>query len=888
MTAGGERDTLQAALGATYSLEREIGRGGMATVYLAQDTKHHRPVALKVLHPELAASLGPERFRREITFAAGLQHPHILTVLDSGETADGQLWFTMPYVEGESLRARLTRERQLPIEEAVRITREVGGALDFAHRRGVIHRDIKPENILLTTDGQALVADFGIARALGPSGDETLTDAGTAVGTPAYMSPEQAAGERSLDARTDTYSLAAVLYEMLAGEPPFTGPTAQAVIAKRLSSEAPSVRRSRPTVSDGTESAIRKALSVVPADRFGTTGEFVKSLDTVRASATTAPRVATRATPAAGTRRPPVGVALLGLGFLIGVGVLFAWRERTGSANDVTGAVRVAVLPFDNLGDTADAYFADGLTDAVRGKLTAVPGLAVIAPASSAQYRHTTKTPQQISAELGGVRYLLVGKVRWAKTANGGSRVQVSPALVDATTGTDSWEQPFDAPLTDVFQVQGDIAGRVVQALGVALNAGARQTITDRPTQNLEAYDAFLKGEAASSGTNDAKALVLASTYYERAVSVDSGFALAWARLARVNAALYFNGGTSAARADMARRAADRAKAFAPGRAAAYLAEGDYWELIRGDHHRALAEYMAGVKAAPSSAELLTAASLAEESLGNWEGALSHLRQASTVDPRDATTARRLTTAYLWLRRYPEAAAEADRTLTLNPDSPSGIEGKAMIAVAQADLDGARAVIAGAPSTIDRGILMVQFANYWDLFWVPDDAGQRYVLSLRPETFGGDRGPWAICLAETYRLRGNVGRARIYADSARIELGKVLASTPEDAQSHAELGVMLAILGRKAEAVEEAQHAVVAVPMSADGYSGPYYQHLLARVYLMNGDLDKALDALEPLLKVPYYLSPGWLRVDPAFVPLHGNPRFERLIAGAPATKPAA
>ena len=199
MTAGGERDTLQAALGATYSLEREIGRGGMATVYLAQDTKHHRPVALKVLHPELAASLGPERFRREITFAAGLQHPHILTVLDSGETPDGQLWFTMPYVEGESLRARLTRERQLPIEEAVRITREVGGALDFAHRRGVIHRDIKPENILLTTDGQALVADFGIARALGPSGDETLTDAGTAVGTPAYMSPEQAAGERSLE-----------------------------------------------------------------------------------------------------------------------------------------------------------------------------------------------------------------------------------------------------------------------------------------------------------------------------------------------------------------------------------------------------------------------------------------------------------------------------------------------------------------------------------------------------------------------------------------------------------------------------------------------------------------------------------------------------------------
>jgi eukaryotic-like serine/threonine-protein kinase len=880
VTAGGDRDSLQAALGATYALEREIGRGGMATVYLARDTKHHRPVALKVLHPELAASLGPERFRREITFAAGLQHPHVLTVLDSGETSDGQLWFTMPFVEGESLRARLTRERQLPVEEAVRITREVGGALDFAHRRGVIHRDIKPENILLTTDGQALVADFGIARALGPSGSDTLTDAGTAVGTPAYMSPEQAAGERALDARTDTYSLAAVLYEMLAGEPPFTGPTAQAVVAKRLSSEPPSVRRSRPTVSEGMDAAIRKALAVVPADRFGTTADFLRALDAAQISGATAAATASAAASAKMGRRPPVGVALLGLGFLIGVGALFAWRGR-GGPPDAAGPVRVVVLPFENLGDTADAYFADGLTDAVRGKLTAVPGLAVIAPASSAQYRHTTKTPQQISAELGGVRYLLVGKVRWAKTANGGSRVQVSPALVDATTGNDSWEQPFDAPLTDVFQVQGDIAGRVVQALGVALNAGARQTITERPTQNLEAYDAFLKGEAASNGTNDAGALILATRYYERAVSLDSAFALAWTRLARVNAALYFNGSASAERAEATRRAADRAKALAPARAEGYLAEGDYWELIRGDHHHALSEYMAGVKASPSSAELLTAASLAEESLGNWDAALAHLQQASTLDPRDATTARRISTAYLWLRRYPEAAAAADRTLTLNPDNPSAIEGKAMVSLAQGDLPGARAVIAAAPSTIDRGVLMVQFANYWDLFWVPDDAGQRYLLTVRPEAFG-DRAPWAECLAETYALRGDLQRARMYADTARVAFGIVLASTPEDAQSHAELGIALAILGRKAEALAEAQRAVSSVPMSVDGYSGPYYQHLLVRVHLMNGEPEKALDALEPLLKVPYYLSPGWLRIDPAFASLRGNPRFEKLIA-APA-----
>src|SRR5262245_12922525 len=212
---------LREALADRYAFERELGRGGMATVYLARDLRHDRPVALKVLHPELANSLGPERFLREIKLAARLQHPHILTVLDSGETA-GRLWFTMPYVEGESLRDRLRRERQLPVEDALRIAREAAQALQYAHGHGIVHRDIKPENLLLTEDGNTLVADFGIARSLGSGSDEKLTETGLVVGTPAYMSPEQAAGDKGLDARTDVYSLAAVLYEMLAGEPPFS------------------------------------------------------------------------------------------------------------------------------------------------------------------------------------------------------------------------------------------------------------------------------------------------------------------------------------------------------------------------------------------------------------------------------------------------------------------------------------------------------------------------------------------------------------------------------------------------------------------------------------------------------------------------------------------
>ena len=257
-------------------LEKELGHGGMATVYLARDIRHKRLVALKVLHPELAAVLGTDRFLREVETAAGLQHAHILPVFDSGEAA-GRLWYTMPYVEGESLRDRLRREVQLPIEDALRLTREVAEALDYAHRHGVVHRDIKPDNILLT-EGHAFVADFGIAKAVSTAGGETLTQTGTAVGTPAYMSPEQASPGAGLDGRSDVYSLGCVLYEMLAGEPPFTGPSSQAVLARHAADPPRSMRVVRPAVPLALERAVERALAKVPADRFQTAGEFARSL----------------------------------------------------------------------------------------------------------------------------------------------------------------------------------------------------------------------------------------------------------------------------------------------------------------------------------------------------------------------------------------------------------------------------------------------------------------------------------------------------------------------------------------------------------------------------------------------------------------------------------
>jgi TolB-like protein len=886
---------LQTALATSYSLGRELGRGGMATVFLAQDLRHDRPVALKVLHPDLARTLGPERFQREIKLAARLQHPHILTVHDSGEAA-GQLWFTMPFVEGESLRDRLRRERQLPVDAALRIATEAARALEYAHRHGVVHRDIKPENLLLTTDGSTLVADFGIARALAAA-DDRLTETGLAVGTPAYMSPEQAAGDKTLDARTDIYSLGAVLYEMLAGEPPFTGPTAQAVIAKRFSGEVPRVRQVRPSVPEHVDAAVARALSPVAADRFDSADEFARALG---APAATSPVAATATVPASaagatvpaqaaspsttrGRRRVPLAAVTLALGFLVGLGVLFAWRRSHGAAEEGTGPKRLAVLPFENLGDSATEYFADGVTDEVRGKLSALSGLQVIAGRSSGEYKHTTKSLPQIAREL-GVNYLLVGKIRWEQAAAGPSRVRVSPELIRIESGaapTTKWQQPFDASLTDVFQVQADIAGRVASALDVALGDSARHELAVKPTENLAAYDAYLKGEAASQAlaVSDPASLRRAIGFYEQAVALDSGFVPAWSQLARARSVLYVNGTPTPELAAQVRDAASRARALGPDRPEGYVALGSYYS-VQGDNSHALAAYEAGLKLAPTNVDLLVVVALAEQRLGRWEASLQHLTRAASLDPRSANTAWRTARTLLYLRRFTEAQAEAERSLALAPTNLAIIELRAAMALAQGDLAGAQAVVRAALPSADSVALLAFFGNFQDLYWVLDDAEQQQLLTLPPGAFDNDRGTWGIVRAETYWLRRDPAKARVYADSAQVAMAEQLRATPEDGQRHVIRGLALAYLGRKAEAIAEGERGVALVPISRDAYFGAYIQHQLVRIYLLGGEPEKALDQLEPLLKIPYLLSPGWLKIDPTFAPLRGNPRFERLIAG--------
>ena len=874
---------LQSGLADRYTLERELGRGGMAVVYLVRDLKHDRPVALKVLLPELAASLGAERFQREIRLAARLQHPHILAVHDSGEIS-GRLWFTMPYVDGESLRDRLRREGRLPVDEALRITRDAAEALQYAHEQGVIHRDVKPENLLLTRDGNTLVADFGIARAA--DGDENITKGGATMGTPAYMSPEQADGAMAVDARTDIYSLAVVLYEMLAGAPPYPGTTAMSVIAKWLSGPVPSARTARPEVPEEVDRALRRALSRSAGGRFGAMAQFAQALTADGRTGAQALDVGTTGkAPGTGTHRALVRpAAWIALGLALITTSFFAWRHR--GAPPPPSPKLLAVLPFENLGDSADAYFADGIANELRSKLSELSGVQVIARGSSNQYRGSSKPPEEIAREL-GVSYLLTATVQWDKAQQKGapSRVRVIPELVEVTpqhAARARWQHPFDAALTDVFAVQADIAVKVADELGVVLGDSVRRRLAVAPTDNLAAHDEFLKGEAeAQEMKADNAGLRRAIAYYERAVELDSSFAEAWSQLSRARTSLYSNAVPDAALAEAARTAADRARALAPNDPLTFLAAGDLYSSVPPtDNRRAQAAYGQGVRLAPEDVDLLSAAASASFVGGQWDSVAAQLQHALQLDPHSFTVARRLATTRLFFREYAAADSAIERAIDLAPTNPQAALLQVMIAVARGDLPHARGAVTAGAGRMGATTLYAFLSMYQDLYWVLDDAQQRQTLALPPSAFDDDRGVWSLVRTELYHLRGDSARALAYADSARLALAAQSRAAPEDAQRHAILGVALAYLGRKAEAIREGRRGAALLPISQDAINAAYVELQLARIYVLTGEPDQAVELLKDLLGRPFYVSRAWLRLDPAFRALQGRPGFEALLSG--------
>ena len=503
------QDSLAAALAERYVIEREIGAGGMATVYLAQDVRHRRKVALKVLRPEISAPIGAERFLKEIEITANLVHPNILPLFDSG-TVDGTVFYVMPFVEGETLRARLEREKQLPLADAVRIAAAVASALEHAHRHGVVHRDIKPENILLSGT-HTLVADFGIGKTMNVADGMRLTGTGMVVGTPAYMSPEQASGETTLDGRSDLYGLGVVLFEMLSGTVPFSGSNPMAILARRFTESAPSIRTLRAAVPEALDRAVARALAREPVDRFATVAEFAEALQAGSAVTTAA---------------APVGPP----------------------------RASIAVLPFANLSaDSENAFFADGITEDVIAQLSKIRAVKVISSRSVMAFKGRAQSLREIGATL-NVATVMEGSVRRA-----GNRVRIVAQLIEAESEQNLWAETYDRDLNDIFAIQAEVALRIATALQAELSTEERNRLVKKPTRDLEAYQFYLLGRQSFFQFTK-EGIRRGIEYLEKAIQRDPGYAMAYAGLALAYVEVAVGQGVVALRSEEAlRRARDAA-----------------------------------------------------------------------------------------------------------------------------------------------------------------------------------------------------------------------------------------------------------------------------------------------------------------------------------------
>ncbi len=610
----------------------------MAVVYLAHDRRHSRPVAIKVFPGGIGPRLGAERFLREIALAAGLIHPHIVPVYDSGD-AEGVLYYVMPYIRGESLRERLSRDHRLPLAEAVRLAREVADALDYAHRHGVVHRDIKPENILLE-EGHALVTDFGIARVLSADGASSLTRTGSAVGTPLYMSPEQADGEPDLDGRADIYSLGCVLFEALSGLPPFSGRTAHAILVRRLTESAPLLRTIDPTIPAAIEAAVARALALKPADRFATAAGLAAAL-------------------AEGERSDaaltPSGHPLV-------------------SGNQRVGETSVAVLPFLNLSpDPDNEYFSDGVTEELINALAKVPGLRVASRTSSFALKGKEQDIRAIGERL-RVRTIVEGSVRKA-----GNRIRIAVQLIDATDGYHLWSESYDRELADVFAVQNEIARTVVETLTPRLATAATAPLVDPGTENVEAYSLHLRG-MHYSWKRSPETYRIALQYFEQAIKADPRFARPYASVAFAYTMLGFDEFAAMPPREAmprAKAAIEKALERDPLLGYGHCRRAIISFLFDWDWPRAEQEFGQAVRLSPQDLATLHWHSMFLGAMGRHAESLAIVSRALTLDPLSVTMNVRLGHAHYLAGRFDAAARQLRATVEMEPGS---VENSVMLA----------------------------------------------------------------------------------------------------------------------------------------------------------------------------------------------------------------
>jgi len=858
----------------------ELGAGAMAVTYRARDTVLNSEVALKVIDRSAAGNPGVRsRFLREARAAAQIHHPNVARVSHYGEQ-DGECFYVMELVEGETLEAKVRREGPMPLSLALEVIEQSARALAAAEACGVVHRDIKPSNIMLESDASGAlvvkVIDYGVAKVLAPqagAGAEQ-TQAGF-IGTPAFASPEQFAenGKSRIDTRSDIYSLGVTLWFLLCGRTPFVGRTLEEVAA-RQAEELPLEQLKHAHVPARVIALLQSMLAVDPAKRSQTARELLSAIH----------RCYTKFSTEARLRRKRSILAAAGVTAVVGGIAISTWLyQRAQSSAEIERSI--AVLPFENLSeDKANAYFAEGIQDEILTRLSKIADLKVISRTSTQHYKSAPENLPEIGKQL-GVAHVLEGSVQ-----RSGDGVRVNVQLIKAANDSHLWADTFDRKLTDIFSVESEVAKAIADQLRARLTGQEEQVIAAKPTDNPQAYDAYLRGLAYSLKTANTPANVLgAQKYLKEAVRLDPKFALAWALLSYTDAVSYSTLAlqpTVALREEV-RQAAESALTLQPNLGEAVHAKGYY-------HYACLKDYDTAVRYFEQARQFLPNSSLIPESLalvarrrGQWDRSESHFNEAERLDPRNVNLLTQHALSYILLRRFPEALRKLDQVLDITPDDVNTLAFKAAIAQGEGDLPRAAALLAPLHPKADEPNALETQIYQAILERRPGQiiARLKEILAKPDPALGYFNGDLRFWLGWAQQVAGDHAAAQESWRQARSELEPFLKKQPENFYLMGYLALTNMGLGDKAAALDLAERAMATVPVEQDALNGPIPIEILARVAAQVGEPDRAIAALQKLLSTPYAgplaggvpLTPALLRLDPMFDPLRNDPRFKAL-----------
>src|SRR5216110_1172813 len=829
-----------------YQIESLLGAGGMGEVYLARDERLGRKVALKLLPEHLTADETQlSRFKAEARSASALNHPNILTVYEIG--AEGNRHFiATEFIEGITLRASLTRER-MNLHDALEIAVQVASALAAAHQTGVVHRDMKPENIMLRPDGYVKVLDFGIAKLTEPRpvpdsdeiGTTTVlqTRAGLVLGTARYMSPEQTRGQ-TVDARSDIWSLGVVIYEMIAGVPPFHGKTPSDCIASILTTEPPPLSGVLPEAPLNLESILQKALRKNSDERYQTIKEMLADLRNLKGELEaegSSPQTKARAESIVSKIKRHKRGVLLTLAAALLAAAAFAYSFYFVAPAPSPNEKSIAVLPFENRSeDKSNAYFTDGIQDEILTRLSKISDLKVISRTSTQRYKNTSQSLSEIARQL-GVANLLEGSVQ--KTND---QVRVNVQLIRAANDSHLWAETFDRKLTDIFSVESEVAKAIADQLRAHLSGQEAQVIAAKPTDNPEAYDAYLRGLAYTLKTGPSPADALgAQKYLREAVRLDPKFALSWALLSYVDALGYLtlNLQPTVALREEARDAAETALTLQPNLGEAVLAKGHYHYACLKDYDTAVRYFEQARQFLPNSSRIPEQLAYVARRRGQWDRSESHFNEAERLDPRNVSLLTQEAQSYVCLRRFAEALRKLDQVLNITPDDVDTLAEKATIAQAEGDLPRAAALLASLqPNADDTLALETQvYQAILERRPAPIIPRLKEILAKPDPALGYINGELRFYFGWAEEVAGDHAAAQRSWRQALGELEPFLKEQPENYFLMGDLALTNAFLGDKAAAFKLIERAMATVPIEKDAIDGHRPVEVLAQVAAQTG-----------------------------------------------------